>query len=309
MSSRLEVTTLDHYEENDTIKSIKVGIDLSESTGVVILPSGTISERPTSTQKSTIRFNTQTKKVEYYNGSSWINTDGSSTFYQYQSDDEALADNLVLHYPCEPSDSINVGLGTVSKTSYNLSLAGGLATQNAFSRGTSADNGIKFSGISTSANMTWSMWINISDGTFATGGAGIWWLQENTQNVLWHYDTSTTTPTLNFLNWGGTSFSTGQQLQLNAWYHLVATCSSNTTWKAYVNGILKHSLNNQTRTISSTQWFGNYSLHTSPPDTGNKFFRGSFDEIGIWNRTLSEGEVQNLYRFQLNEGKSISILE
>jgi len=308
MSSRLEITSLDHYEENDNIKSIKVGIDLSENTGVIIFPTGSIAERPTNPEKSSFRFNTQTRKLEYYDGSDWVNTDGSSSFYQYQSDEEALADNLVLHYPCEPDDIINVGFGTVSRTSYNLTIDGGLATQNAFSRGTAADNGIKFSGISTSENMTWSMWINISDGTFATGGAGIWWLQENSQNVLWHYDTSATTPTLNFLNWGSNG-STGLQLQLNSWYHLVATRSSSTTWKSYVNGVLRHSLNNQTRTVGTTQWFGNYSLHTSPPDTGNKFFRGSFDEIGIWNRELTENEIQNLYRFQLNEGKSISVIE
>lgn len=305
MSSRLEITTLDHYEENDTIKSIKVGIDLSDTNTVVILPKGSVSERPDNPKKSTIRYNTQTKKVEYYNGTNWINTDGSSTFYQYQSKEKAIEDGLILHYPSEPSDTINVG--SITKTSYNLTLTSGLVSQNALSRGTAAGNGVRFSGITASSNMTWSMWINITDGTFASGGAGIWWLEENSQNVLWHYDTSETAPTLNFLNWGSTG-STGLQLQLNSWYHLVATRSSSTTWKAYVNGVLRSSLNNQTRTVSTTQWLGNYSLHTSPSITTNNYFRGSFDEVGIWNRELSQSEVENLYRFQLNEGKSISVI-
>ena len=66
MSSRLEITSLDHYEENDNIKSIKVGIDLSENTGVIIFPTGSIAERPTNPEKSSFRFNTQTRKLEYY---------------------------------------------------------------------------------------------------------------------------------------------------------------------------------------------------------------------------------------------------
>lgn len=305
MSSRLEVTNLSHYEDIDSIKSIKVGVDLSESTGVVLLPKGSISERPTNPKKSTIRYNTQTKKVEYYNGTNWINTDGSSTFYQYQSREEALADDLILHFPCQPQVDVNVG--DVQSTSYSLSLAAGLASQNAYDRGTAVGNGIKFTGITTSPNMTWSMWINITDGTFDSGGAGIWWLEENSQNVLWHYDTSAINPTLNFLNWGSAG-STGLQLQLNSWYHLVATRSSSTTWKAYVNGILRNVLVNQSRTVQTTQWFANYSLHTSPSITTNSYFRGLVDEIGIWDRELSENEVQNLYRFQLNEGKPISVL-
>jgi hypothetical protein len=46
------------------------------STAHVVLPKGTTAERPVGISTGSIRFNTETKNVEYYNGTSWIETTG-----------------------------------------------------------------------------------------------------------------------------------------------------------------------------------------------------------------------------------------
>lgn len=78
----------------------------------------------------------------------------------------------------------------------------------------------------------------------------------------------------------------------NNWHHFVMV-RSNTNWKFYDNGVLVQTVtfaNNTGNTIAKL-WFGaifhdNYSEH---------YFKGNLDDIGIWNRALTETEISSIY--------------
>lgn len=58
---------------NDTF--ISGTIDNSANTGAMLFPTGTTVQRPTSAQEGMVRFNSDTKRFEGYNGTEWINID------------------------------------------------------------------------------------------------------------------------------------------------------------------------------------------------------------------------------------------
>lgn len=55
-------------------------IDVSSKTGSLVIPKGTTAQRPSSTIAGMTRYNSETGKIEYWNGSAWISigTDLSS---------------------------------------------------------------------------------------------------------------------------------------------------------------------------------------------------------------------------------------
>ena len=84
-------------------------------------------------------------------------------------------------------------------------------------------------------------------------------------------------------------FISTQTTTNNSWYHLVCTYSSNTV-TFYINGI-------QT---------DQYTVNPLPNNNGNyyfgasltgadQFYNGKLDDIGIWNRSLTQAEVTDLY--------------
>ena len=90
-------------------------------------------------------------------------------------------------------------------------------------------------------------------------------------------------------------------LDQNNWYHVVGTFNSDDGFiKLYLDGSIVESLDTN---ISS--------LLTDIPDSDNRFkigvrdlfnsgytygwFKGKIDDVGIWNRALTEQEIQNLY--------------
>jgi hypothetical protein len=99
---------------------------------------------------------------------------------------------------------------------------------------------------------------------------------------------------------GNSSFSIGTQvnsININTWKHVVQTWSGN-VGQIFIDGQL----------ISSTTGVcvvGNNSanLLIAQPNwvaSNAKGFHGELDDIGIWNRVLTECEIQDLYNAQLN---------
>ena len=81
--------------------------------------------------------------------------------------------------------------------------------------------------------------------------------------------------------------STGLLL-INTWYNIVGKFD-NGIWTIYVNGILK--ANNNTAIVNPDS--------NTPITIGNSGnfqpFYGKLDDIGIWNRALTQDEITNLY--------------
>ena len=88
-------------------------------------------------------------------------------------------------------------------------------------------------------------------------------------------------------------------VNIGQWLHTICTYDGFNV-KIYVNGILiGYGTNSNWSTIGSEFYFG------ARPSMTNSFFPGSLDDIGIWNRALTECEIKDLYDSQLGS-QSIS---
>ncbi len=77
-------------------------------------------------------------------------------------------------------------------------------------------------------------------------------------------------------------------LLINNWYHIVGKYD-NGLWTIFVNGILKGTNNSANVNMDS-------NIPISIGNSGNfEPFYGSLDDIGIWNRALSQQEITDLY--------------
>lgn len=91
---------------------------------------------------------------------------------------------------------------------------------------------------------------------------------------------------------GHSSVSTGgtETIQLDQWTHVVLTLDSNNyKAKIYINGILVSSTN-YLDTTANTHYIGTYNSNIL-------FFKGKIDEVRIYNKALTDTEVQTLYEY------------
>ncbi len=92
---------------------------------------------------------------------------------------------------------------------------------------------------------------------------------------------------------------------LNSWHHLIFICDSITQIKnLYLNGSLLNSGLPDFNLGEPNEWI-NHFLRFGIGNQ-NEAFVGYLDDIGIWNRALTECEIQDLYHAQLNSA-SMSI--
>lgn len=84
-------------------------------------------------------------------------------------------------------------------------------------------------------------------------------------------------------------------LPLSQWHHLTYTYSSNNV-NIYLNGLLISSFNNINLTnLNSGLYYFGASISGS-----SQFYSGKIDDIGIWNRALTQQEITNLYNASLS---------
>ena len=90
--------------------------------------------------------------------------------------------------------------------------------------------------------------------------------------------------------------SDNHSVNLNSWNFLMCTYDG-TSLKYYLNGILVQSLNsNNLLTYTSNNLFIGVS---NDPSVAVQYFSGKLDDIGIWNRALTQDEITNLYNANL----------
>jgi serine/threonine protein kinase/WD40 repeat protein len=87
--------------------------------------------------------------------------------------------------------------------------------------------------------------------------------------------------------------NTGYVLKPNMWYHLALTCNVNSI-KLFVNGAVVHA-------VDATGPIGDYSPDANDFRIGGRqlfdeYFAGRIDELGVFNRALSDAEIQAIYR-------------
>ncbi len=139
-----------------------------------------------------------------------------------------------------------------------------------------------------------SGWLNASQ-LGGVRGLVARWNQSN--NPCLNYVTSIDNNLNNFVGassiYSNTVLYSGSSILTNQWYHFFYTHNQLTGGKIYLNGILVGN-NGLTGSICSSNndlYFGAQFNLTSLW----RFFNGKLDDIGIWNRELSQQEVTALY--------------
>jgi hypothetical protein len=149
--------------------------------------------------------------------------------------------------------------------------------------------------LNASEDFSFSCWVNSNNNsnqtilntiphTIIAFGINAWWVGAG--NISFLYGTGDSFGWLN-----NNYYFPNPNLFQGVWVnHLIVKNGLN--WKFYQNGVLIHNYNapsNPASTISQLV-FGHCD-----PSTCSETFNGKIDDIGMWNRALTECEIQNLY--------------
>ncbi|WP_353167618.1 LamG-like jellyroll fold domain-containing protein [Flavobacterium sp.] len=96
----------------------------------------------------------------------------------------------------------------------------------------------------------------------------------------------------------GLYVASNSNINLNNWIYLANTWDGNNL-RIYINGILENSIyspNNVQGVSSENLYFGTMAGNSTWP----YWLNGKIDDIGIWNRALTQQEITNLYNASLS---------
>ena len=136
------------------------------------------------------------------------------------------------------------------------------------------------------------------------------WINANNFNIdhgiiskLGLYDLVTnspyTQPPLNKLRWnaGNVPFLFSNVISANQWLHVVTVYSQTNGKSIYLNGVL-FATDSQTGTVTPNTSNNLYIGAHQPTIVNYWSWNGLLDDIGIWNRAISQQEITNLYNSQ-----------
>ena len=294
-----------YYDSGARLETSSTGVTFN-GTGAILVPSGTTAQRP-SASNGQIRYNSTTNELEGYINNGWVKVKGSglSDSGGYANNTQATADDLHAYWDCDTTSTTRSGGDDGFATTFGVDNQSG-KIGNSWHRGTSATNGVLLTSMPTGNNFTLMFWLMLTNNGIhsSSDGAGIIWLDGalsggSEGSVILGYDGGSGTN----LRFGGngwvgdgevvsSSFST-----TDVWKHMTITRSSGTTWKFYLNGSLV-TTRSETMTVGSSWMLGNYSRVNGNGNTNAHYFRGRFDEIAVWHRTLTDTEISTVYTAQ-----------
>ena len=296
-----------YYANSEKLGTVSYGVDLG-GTGALKLPDSTTADRPTG-ENGMIRYNTSDNILEGYINSAWVTVKGTglAELGKYNNNTQATADDLHAYWDCDSTSTTRAGGDSGAATLYGVNQQTG-QIGNSWHRGTSATNGVYLTSMPTGNNFTLMFWAMLTNnGIHSAGdGAGIVWLDGDTGSggtegsVILGYDGGSG----NNLRFGGNGWVNDGEVVFSSygttdvWRHMVITRSgSGTTWKFYLDGSLI-TTRTETMAVGSSWMLGNYSRVRGNGNTNAHYFRGRFDEIAVWHRTLSDTEITKVYDTQ-----------
>lgn len=198
----------------------------------------------------------------------------------------ALTDNLISYYKLDESSgnaSDSVGSNTLTNrgtTGYSSGkINNGAVFDGTNNKRLDISNGLEYK---TADDRTWSFWVNPSGLT-----AGYFIDNVGTTNDIRMIVYPETNKITLFAN--GNTKSTATTVSTGNWYHIVVT-KSGTTYELYMNGSSQGTVSQGSLTYYSDA----FSLG-APFDGYGSLTNGTIDEVGIWSRALTSGEVTSLY--------------
>lgn len=144
--------------------------------------------------------------------------------------------------------------------------------------------------------MTVSTWVNIRSVTTA------WMTMVAKGENAWRLGVNNTTTGIHYAFTGSSrsyqAANSTTQLLLDEWYHVAATYDTNVGARVYINGVLD----------ASNPDLGGIETNAMPlligdnPEATGRFYDGMLDEVMIYNRALSEGEILYLAGYRAETG-------
>jgi len=246
-------------------------LNLDSTTGATILAKGTISERPTTNAiDGALRFNTDTNKTEYYDGTGWYE----------------IVDEYASGFIGPATNYFNTKLYTGNGSTQSI---GGYINGAGSFNGSSSRIDLGNNSSNNLSTISVSLWFktsgNIGDyGTLinnggANGGETGYYLGLNSNGTI-KFEAST-----GIIN-GSTNYAD------NNWHQIVLTLN-NGTYNIYVDGNQTPVLTGSgafTSTATRPTWIGQFSYTVSALD----FFNGLIDQVRIYNVALSASDVAAL---------------
>lgn len=158
------------------------------------------------------------------------------------------------------------------------------------------------SSLSNVPSITISGWFNASNFTSDQGLVTKWFAKNlgygNTDAYSCILSKNTYTNNLPSIigatnTYSGYDLKTSNSIPINTWTHFVFTHDNITGGKLYINGHLEATIISNQVICSST----NPLIIGADNNLGNiyRLFNGKLDDIGIWNRALTQAEIQQLY--------------
>ena len=293
-----------YYDNSQKLLTTSTGVTF-DGTGAILVPKGTTAQRPTGANGH-VRYNETTNALEGYINGGWVTvkSTGLAEDGKYANNTQATADDLWAYWDCDSTSTTRAGGDSGAATLYGVTSQTGKIS-NSWDRGTSASNGVLLTSMPTGNNFTLMFQLYRTDSTIhsSADGAAIVHLDGALSggtegSVILGYDGSNGTD----LRFGGNGWVNDGETVLgnfsnNNWYHMVITRSSGTTWKFYLDGSLI-TTRTETMAVGSSWMLGNYSRVDGNGNTNNHYFRGRFDEIAVWDRTLSAAEISSIYTAQ-----------
>ncbi len=103
---------------------------------------------------------------------------------------------------------------------------------------------------------------------------------------------------------GGNVFISSQVSSDTSWHHFIAIYDVNSNLSSfYIDGVLQGNSNNTISVLGSTTLGFGAAVYSGSP---NQFFFGKLDDIGIWNRVLTQCEIANLYNTQVGTSNTLT---
>jgi hypothetical protein len=155
--------------------------------------------------------------------------------------------------------------------------------------------------VNITGNVSISVWLKISDFNNDHGivsKSGLYDLITNSNN---------SNPPLDKIRWNaGNSFLfSGPSIQLNQWIHITSVYNHLSGHEIYMNGILVSS-DNITGSVQPNTTYDLYLGSHQPFNVNYWSWSGILDDIGIWNRALTDCEIKDLYNSQLGSANTTS---
>jgi chitinase len=246
-----------------------------------------------------------------------VNWDAVSTCasrYQYANNYESIFGNLI--YPITPNYVSTTGLvawwpftGNANDSSgYGLNgvISGATLTTDRFGI---ANKAYSFNGTSSKItavtstrlnlvnNRTVSVWVKSTDsssdagiiGNLLNGHNGYQILLKSTGKIAAmedNWSVGANNPPTN--GWDYANSTNSNYLNDNTWHHVISVRKNDTT-SLYIDGVLQ---NNILTTLIPN--FNASSIIIGATNSTGQFFKGTIDEIGIWNRALTPLEINKL---------------